>query len=473
MTKLELYPYQKKGVDFLKKHPQAILADEMGLGKTAQAIKAVEGADPALIVATGGLRYFWKDEIMKWTGCRASDIWIIGEEAQNYDATWWIVSWESLAARTFKKRIIDEGNTARLNKAMKAKGITLDALVADEAHRMKNRAAGRSKAIMGLQPPVKYLLTGTPIINRPDELWMLLHYLDRRKFRGYWKFFHEYVHAIPNVFGGYEILGIRDVEGLTTLLKDYVVRRRIVDVYKDLPERIYQTIPIEMTVGQRKVYDELRTQMEATIYSTRALQVLVEGGDISTLTENDIQQLLVPGALALLTRLRQVVLSVGTLNDDLDADSPKLDVVMDLLDEREGLQTVVTTQFVWAVSALAKRLDKRKVPYGTLTGEVSDKQRADNVKRFQAGELKVLLMTTQTGGEGWTLTAADAMISIDKPMSPAVQWQAEDRLRYHLQNRGVKYYSLQAMGTVEDRVEELLSRKQGMFTQLFGARSGT
>lgn len=465
----ELYSYQRKAVDWIAEHPKMILADEMGLGKTAQAIVAAKDADPTIIVCGSGPRYFWRSEIIKWTQCDPASIYIVGEQRVNPDAKWWITSWDSLAQRTRKGKVIDDGNTAFLNDLMKRNKITADAIIADEAHKMKNRKAARSMAIKGLNSDMKMLLTGTPIVNEPAELWSLLNYLDRKEFSSYWRFFHSYVRSIPNVFGGYEILGVQNVEELHEILRHYVIRRRVRDVYKQLPERIHTSLPVKLTPKQRASYDELKKTMETTIYSSKALEVLANDGDIDSLDESDIRELMTPTALALLTRLRQIALSTGTLVDDLGSESPKLDMVMDLLEERDTQQTVITSQFRWAIAAMEKRLTKQKISYGIITGDVPDKKRNEYVEDFQNGQLQVMLMTTQTGGESWTLSAADAMIFIDKPVSPAVLWQAEERLRAHRQGRVVKYYSIHAEDTVEDRIEELLERKREMFTQIFGA----
>jgi SNF2 family DNA or RNA helicase len=133
----------------------------------------------------------------------------------------------------------------------------------------------------------------------------------------------------------------------------------------------------------------------------------------------------------------------------IDDPSSKLDVLMDLIRDRDGEQVVVFSQFRSVIELFEKRLLREKIPYGLLTGSVSQEDRARNVQAFQSGEIQVFAGTIAAGGVGITLTKARTIIFIDRSWSPAINLQAEDRLHRIGQKDAVEVIDLMARNTVD------------------------
>src|SRR3990172_5314663 len=254
---MELRPFQVQGAKWLRSKEAAMLADEPGLGKTAQVVVATEGFTPCLIVCPNSSKYFWAGEIHQWlqefpksriyvyeSWHRYEDIDLFKQENVDY----YIVHWEGL-------RYVENQLGRRI----------WECKIADEAHRMKNRKAQQSKIIRKIKANHRYALTGTPIINSPADMWAILNYLFPDRYRSYWRFFNEWVLAIPRVIAGqirgYEILGTRNPKAFRAELKGLVARRLKKTVQPELPPKLYTTLEVHLTPKERKAYEEMRKEM--------------------------------------------------------------------------------------------------------------------------------------------------------------------------------------------------------------------
>ena len=427
----------------------------MGLGKTAQAICAAKA--PTLIIASKGLRYWWYDEILKWMpDLPEEEILIINTDDDPksvlaYPAEYYIIYWDLLkrepTKRGEKKKSPSERRWNEWVRTLMFQNF--NTIIADEAHKAKNRKSQRTQALWQIcrRASNVYLLTGSPIINKPDDLWALLKTLYPKIYTSYWRFFEEYVLSSQNPWGGYEILGVKHRDQLVTELESITIRRTKKTVLPDLPPKVYTKIPILLYPKQQKAYNEIRDLMLTTI--------------------DDDVVIRAPTVLSQITRLRQVAVGLGAFENPETTKSAKLDALCDYLEDREG-KVVIATSFVWAAKEAARRLAKQGRNVGLLIGEVEDSKRIEVVKKLQEGELDTLCMTIQTGGEGWTLTAADMLIFLDRPWSPQVIKQAEDRLHRIGQSKSVQIVTLIAQGTIEEAVEEALEHKQIVFETVFG-----
>ncbi len=431
---LKLYPYQELGVKFMRENKKVILADEMGLGKTAQAIMASE--PPVLVIASKGMKYWWKQEIERWYDEGSTWIPECDEDVElSVTSSFTIVHWEVLRLWPNLRKV------------------KWGTVIPDEAHKAKNRKAQRTKALWAICRNAErvLLLTGTPIVNQPADIWSLLKCLYPKEYTSYWRFFNEYVLASQNPWGGFDIIGVKNREGLLEEISDKVLRRTKKSVLPDLPPKVYTVIPIELYPDQVKAYNEMRDYMLTII--------------------EDNTPVMAPTVLAQITRLRQITVGHGAFTEPSEwprASAAKLDVLVDYLDDRDG-KTFVVTQFVWAATEAARRLNSRKISAEVLTGATPVEERVELIERFQEqDDPKVLCATIQTGGEGWTLTTADMIVFLDRPWSPQVVSQAEDRLHRIGQRLPVQIVSLIAENTIEDRVEEALAHKQDIFNGVFG-----
>ena len=438
-----LRPYQRAAVQYLTEHPHSILADDMGLGKTVESIATVVnsgGEGPILVVCPNSVRKKWAREIKQWTGEEA--IIIDGANPAKRKAQleravkfskWAVINWEKL-------RIMPE-----LQK------VKWRAVIADEAHRAKNRKAKQTKALWKITAPIQLALTGTPIQNSPDELWSLLKWLYPKTYTSYWRFFNDYVDYYEGHFGRI-ITGVRNPDLLRFELADKLVRRTKDEVL-DLPEITWDYVPVQLTPEQRRLYSEAEREIWIKIEQDAA------AGDTEAEKMLEDQLYFLQNGAARTTRLRQIASSPALLGGK--DESGKLDAAVELIaDAPPDKQFVVFTEFKPTVAALCERLEKRGVSVDAFTGETPQSKRDVIIDGFQNGESRVLCMTRDTGGEGIDLYAADTAIFIERHWNPSRNQQAESRLHRMGQENPVQIVVLIAEDTVDDGKVEPINRKK-------------
>ncbi len=441
---LELRPYQVDDVAFMQEHKRVINANDMGLGKTVEAIlaalPAITNNNPLLVVSSMGQKWFWRDEFLKWTDVPEEEIEILTGGELHYNA----------AEGTYRRVYIIHWDILRRYGGLKK--VPWGALIVDEAHKQKNRKTKRTQAIWQLarQIPVVYLLTGTPIVNQPDDLWALLKSLYPQKYTSYWRFFHQFTHNEKNYWGGFKILGVRDPDALADELKNKAFRRLKKDHLKELPDKQQQVVFIELSPQEKRAYTEMRKFM---------------------LTEIDGEEVKTPSLMGQEMKMREFC--IGLINPETQEciKSTKIDWVENTLLERHeaGHKTVVATMRRWPIEELSKRLDAAKIQYRVMHGGVADVDRNTAVREFQEDpDVEVFIMTIQTGGEGWTLTAADMLIFLDRPWTMKDVTQTEDRLHRLTQTNAVSVVALISKGTIEENVERILGRKDRIIQEVMG-----
>lgn len=447
----KLYGYQRAGVEFMVNNPSCLLADDMGLGKTVQSLTAVNefgskngGLDqPRLIVCPSSVKGNWAKEVEQWTGMPAYVIdgktadkrRVQMKKYSEEPGASIIVNWEKIRA----KRV---GRKVEMAEPLLTE-IPWLAIIADEAHRAKNRKSQQTLGLWQLKDaPMKLALTGTPILNSPDEIWALLAWLVPEQYgRGgnrtpYWTFYDQYVDYYEGPYGRV-ITGARNPDALRFELSNKLVRRTKAHAL-DLPEKTRQYMDIDLHPKQRKLYEKAEEELW--------LEIAKEQGP-EALEKNLLE---IPNGAARCTRLRQIASSPALLGgDDVSA---KLDTAVELIEDA-GRQVVVFSEFKMTCQILQDRLAKRKITSAQITGDVPPEERTDAVMRFQEGEVDVMICTLDAGGVGITLTAADTVIFLERDWTPAINEQAEDRLHRIGQENHVNVIILQATDTVDiDRV---------------------
>jgi SNF2 family DNA or RNA helicase len=446
----KLYGYQRAGIEFMVNNPSCLLADDMGLGKTVQSLTAVaefatcnSGADkPRLIICPNSVKGSWAREVEQWTGLPS---YVIDgktidkrrhqiEKYSREPGAHIIINWEKIRA----KRV---GRNIEMAEPL-LKEIDWLAIIADEAHRAKNRKSLQTLGLWQLHAPVKLALTGTPILNSPDEIWALLAWLVPDQYgRGgkrtaYWTFYDQYVDYYEGPYGRV-ITGARNPDALRFELSNKLVRRTKNSVL-DLPEKTRRYVDITLRPKQRKLYEEAEKAMWLEIAKEQGVEAL----------EKSLLE--IPNGAARCTRLRQIASSPALIGgDDVSA---KLDAAVELIEDA-GRQVVVFSEFKMTCQLLADRLAKRKISSAQITGNISPEDRTDSVQNFQEGDIDVMICTLDAGGVGITLTAADTVIFLERDWTPAINEQAEDRLHRIGQVNRVSVIILQAADTVDiDRV---------------------
>lgn len=426
----QLRNYQRVGANFLIKTKKSILADDMGTGKTLQTITACEelGAERVIVVCPNSLKWNWVDEIKKWTD---SAVTYVGgkkedrvEAIENFEGKYLVINYEAI----------------RLHPEL-AK-MKWDVAVYDEAHKLKNRNTKQTKSAKKIKADNTFLLTGTPMLNRADELWSLLNMLNPKKYSSYWRFVECYCQTYHNGFGK-EILSGNPTQQkeLRRELSPIMIRRTKDEVLPELPEKIRTRKLVELGDEQKRVYETM--EKEAIVEFS--------GGNI----------VVAPVVIAQITRLRQIAVSPQLLDHGTQK-SAKFDTLMDIIEElKDEHKVVVFSQFRQAIEKFSERLDDAGIGWVSVTGTVSQDDRREATRKIQEDdETRVMLATIEASAHGFTWTSADTAVFLDRHWTPAINKQAEDRIHRIGQNNSVNIINLVAKDTVEERMEKLLERKE-------------
>jgi SNF2 domain-containing protein/helicase-like protein/SWIM zinc finger len=438
-----LRPYQKRGLDFLaylgRYRFGGILADDMGLGKTLQVLSYLEhqrltiGGAPNLIVCPTSVTHTWINEAarfvpqMKVTLLSAgSGREAIYKAAGNFDM---LVTSYALARR----------DAESLNK------IGFRSVVLDEAQQIKNPQAKISQVIKSLDSEQRLALTGTPIENSVLDLWSIVDFV------------------MPGLLGNEShfrttfetpIMRDGDVEKQQRLAKriqPFMIRRLKTQVAADLPSRTEQTIECEMTAAQKKAYREI---------VLRARREILREVDEHGIGRAQLS------ILAALTKLRQICCHPGLVGDHWREDeeaSGKFQAFLELVESivESGHRLLVFSSFTEMLGIIREAFDARKLGYSYLDGTTKNRSKVlDDFKREDGPP--VFLMSLKAGGVGLTVTEADYVVLYDPWWNPAIERQAIDRTHRIGQTKPVTAYRLVTLGSVEEKIQALQTRKQAL-----------
>lgn len=257
--KLKPYPFQQLGISFLVGEKRGIVGDEMGLGKTVQALGALhelfsEGKiERALIIVPASLKFQWQDEVEKFTDYNA--VVVDGTKKKRQSAY-------NLFKESENIQICIGGYESIRNDIDIVKDIDVDVIVADEAHRMGNRSTQTYKALSQLKSKYLFCLTGTPMQNRPNEIFALMRWVDKDVLGGVTDFRKKHV-VIGEKFGRkWQELGYKNLDELRQNIAPKLLRRMKSEVAPDLPEMITSTVRVDMNTAQAKLYKEIKEDLE-------------------------------------------------------------------------------------------------------------------------------------------------------------------------------------------------------------------
>lgn len=451
----DYYQHQVEGVRWGVRKPSFIIADEMGLGKslTSVTVAAVdfqrEQAKNILIVVPAFLRYNWLEELEKHTHYKPLVLagtplyrhqCIENFATSGHDVM--IVSYETLAN---DKEWFDQTHW--------------DIVIVDEAHYIKNPSSKRSKAVRMLKRRRGFLLTGSPLLNRPDELWALLNFVDPHRFKNRWQFRNRYC-----VMGGFkmkEIVGVKNKGELKGILDEYMIRRLKKDCL-DLPDKQVIKIKVDMHPDQEKVYKKMESELMLEI-------------------PNNPDPLEAQNILVKMLRLKQICGSPAAVTVDgvpagFEDNSYKLDKVVEMCEEfthdpDDPSPVVVWTQFREVQRVTQNRLERAGIPVYCLHGDIKQEDRMKIINTWAAtkgtAQPAVLMIMLQMG-VGLNLVAADKAIFIDSLYVPKLNEQAEDRIHRigASTTKPVQIYYLITRKSVEERIEQILQSKRKLFNEL-------
>jgi SWI/SNF-related matrix-associated actin-dependent regulator 1 of chromatin subfamily A len=424
-----LFPHQIEGVAFLLGRRRAILADDMGLGKTRQAIVALKHAAPNgryLVVCPASVKRNWVREIAIAAPDASAHIVERGA-AQPGDRQWVIVNYDILG------RHIDVLGA-----------IPWTGLVFDEAHYLKNHRSARSRLARQLADrakslrdagPAIYLLTGTPLTNRPRDLFVLLQLVGHPLGRSFLSFAKRYCAAEKNDYG-WQTGGSSNIEELTVQLHGVMLRRAKDDVLA-LPPKLRTWLPIEVPKGTG-VRD-----------MKKVVALLV--GEANVASGSQIDDRRRRGLLLHAVTLARQTLAIAKVGSTIDFVAGAVD---------QGEKVIVFSSFEVPIDKLAAHFGDACV---VLTGSTPAGRRQSIVDRFQQDEsVRVFVANIIAGGIGFNLTAATQVVFNDLDWVPANHWQAEDRAYRIGQTRTVNVTYMVAGNTIDDFVQSVLEKKAAL-----------
>ena len=437
----ELRAYQREGLAWLHFLQRfgfgGCLADDMGLGKTVQALALLEErrlaeAGPSVVVVPRSLLFNWRQEAARFTPSmrvlvhegrdRARDV----SAFQDYDLV-----------------LVTYGTLRR--DAPLLTDVAFDYAILDEAQAIKNSTTETAKAARLLRATHRLAMSGTPIENRITELWSLFEFLN------------------PGMLGAarvFKTLGSAETGEsgrslIASAVRPFILRRTKEQVAPELPEKLEQTIYVELEPKERKRYDELRDHYRAALLG----RIDREGMAKSKMH-----------VLEALLRLRQAACHSGLLDASrANESSSKFDLLVPQLAEivAEGHKALVFSQFTSLLALLKPQLEAEKLVYEYLDGQTRDRE--ERVRRFQTDPAcGIFLISLKAGGLGLNLTAADYVFLLDPWWNPAVEAQAIDRTHRIGQTRRVFASRLIVRDTVEEKVLELQNSKRDLAEAIIG-----
>ena len=447
---IKLRPYQRGGIQWLtwlqQNRLHGVLADDMGLGKTLQAIatmrqgyESTDSHQHSLVVAPKSVLLHWQREIHRFFPT-ARTYQYHGPQRQNL--------FNSASPIIF----ISTYNIVS-NDVETLSRVPFFYLILDEATYIKNPDSGRTQAVKALNSAHRLALTGTPVENRPAELWSLFDFLMRGHLGKYGTF--------VNIFENRIVGGDQDaVNRLGRRIKPFMLRREKSDVARDLPEKIEMTEWCDLTVEQSELYGALQGEVK-DIYSA------LKRGEYVNYTAN---------ILPVLTKLKQICdhPAIVTQNaNPLLGRSNKFDWIAERISSilNQGEQVVVFSHFLGMLNLLQKWVNTQPIQYIRIDGSTNNRQPL--IDMFNAGQAKVALCSLMAAGHGINLTAANHVIHADRWWNPAVEDQATDRVHRIGQDKTVYVYRILVEDTLEERIDTLLANKRLMASSIIGAATDT
>ena len=418
----ELMPFQNAGVKFLEvANGNAMVADSMGLGKTAQALAYLQlhpELRPAIVVCPASLKYNWRNECEMWLETDDTIEIINSGKSHKLEADITIINYDIL--NKWKSEI---------------KNTNIKIIIYDESHYIKNQNASRSKAAKDISAsaPHRILLTGTPVLNRPNELWNQLQIIDPIAYsdKNFFRWHLRYTDATKGEYG-WDFSGASNIEELAENLKHVMIRRTKDQVLPELPDKRKSAIIVPIT--NRKDYRKAESEFFSWVAEQKGLAAAKRASRVEQLTKIEY--------------LKQIA-AAGKMK-------AAIEWITDFLESGEKLVVFATHKAT--IHALERE-------FGTLAvkidGSVSVEARQAAVDGFQNDpKVKLFIGNIKAAGVGITLTSASDVIFLELPWTPADLEQSEDRVHRIGQKNAVNIYYLLGDHTIDENIAIMLESKK-------------
>lgn len=439
-SKTKPFDHQMDSFKYALTHNKFLLGDEQGLGKTKQALDIAVSRKSKMrhcliVCGVNNLKWNWYKEVEIHTNEKAH---ILGSRVNRKGKT---VIGNSSERLTDLKQLHDEyfliTNIETLRdkdiqgqiKKMCSEGI-IGMTIIDEIHKCKNSQSKQGKAIHCCCSYYRLALTGTPLMNNPIDLYNVLKWLE---VENHSLSYFKNLYCEMGGFGGYEIIGYKNLEQLESMLSKNMLRRRKEDVL-NLPPKLYTDELLDMDNSQDKLYRDVTNQ-------------IIE--DIDRI-------MLLPNPLTELIRLRQVTSNPNILSSK-NITNVKYDRVFDILESTTD-KVIIFSNWTQVINPLYIKLCSLGYNPAIVTGET--KGPIEEMNKFQNDKsCRVILGTTPALGTGYTLTAANTVIFVDEPWNKAIKDQAEDRC-HRIGTKGtVNIITLICKDTIDEKIHQIIKDK--------------
>jgi superfamily II DNA or RNA helicase/predicted nucleic acid-binding Zn finger protein len=443
-----LYDYQVAGMLHLAFKGRAILADEMGLGKTVQAVAAAAimheclGVKRVLVVAPASLKTEWEEQIRKFTELNSEAVF--GGRAERlrlyrHSKVFFLLT-------NYEQVVRDREDIVQLFQP--------DLIILDEAQRIKNWKTKTAQTLKRMDSPYVFVLTGTPLENRIDDIYSLTEMIDPTIFGSLFRFNRRFLDFDANG----KTCGMKNLRELHEKLRPIMLRRRKDDIQEDLPERIDNNYFVEMTKEQKKRYAD-----HEDIVSR-----LCAASQKRPLTDQEFDRLQLN-----LAAMRMFCDSCYIM-DQAIAESPKIDELKRILEDFQQnapeRKIIIFSEWVRMLDLAALELDKMELGYVMHTGRVPQQKRREEINRFKNDPDCRVFLSSDSGGVGLNLQAASIVINLDLPWNPAKLEQRIARAWRKMQKNSVNVINLVALDSIEHKMLGTLQFKQRLSDFVLDAR---
>lgn len=447
--KTKPFQHQLEGFNYGLNHDRWLLGDEQGLGKTKSLIdiaiakKLLYGYKHCLIICgVNGLKWNWQSEIATHsneTGHILGQRYKKGrikigsmkdkladlDNIDQIDSYFLITNIESLRNKDLASKLFKL-----------CKNGTIGLMAVDEIHKAKNPGSQQGKGLLKLQPKERVAMTGTPLMNHPLDLYIILRWLGYESHS--YSTFRNYHCVLGGSFGN-DVIGYRNMEELQTRLNKVMLRRLKKDVL-DLPDKTYIDEYVDMGAKQQKIYNEILLGLTRDIDKIKA--------SINPLSH--------------LIRLRQATGYTGILSTTVK-ESAKFVRMEEIVEEavENGQKVVIFSNWLQVINPAMECLSRFNPV--AITGETPDNMRKPIEMKFQNdNSCKVILGTIGAMGTGLTLTAGTVVIFLDEPWTMANKEQAVDRCHRIGTKNNVTIYTLLCKDTIDEKINAVVKSKGAM-----------
>ncbi len=445
LVNADLFDYQEEGIAFALFKKNTIIADEMGLGKTIQAIgtavlkKEIFDFKKTLVVCPASLKEQWKDEIEKFSNENA--IIIQGtpdqrEEQYKSSTFFFITNYESV----IRDRLVINKNS-------------FDFLILDEAQRVKNYETKTANTLKRIESSHKLVITGTPIENKLIDIYSIINVIDPYYFGPLWEF--SYQHCLFDPEKPNKINGYYNLKNLNKRLSDIIIRREKRKVLDQLPSIQQTDIPVNLS--------PLQSDLHAS-YARGLVQIVSK----KFLTPYDLQRIQM-----LMTSMRMVCDSTFLIDPETN-ESPKLEELKHILFENIDIQNsnrkiIIFSEWIKVHKLIGKMLRDHKIGFVELNGSVPVKLRGELIRKFENNKQYKIFLSTEAGGSGLNLQAADILINFELPWNPAKKNQRIGRIdRLGQKSKKLTIFNLITRNSIEQQIASGLLVKQSLFDGVLG-----